>query len=105
VTAFQALDKALRAAGWRYDAGDEDFFDEGDKQLSYREGLALVPCMTLEELAGYQDGGFCASRMGRTAKKKGAKKVTRRSFKRARASIRPLELPLISRHCLRQKGF
>jgi len=73
---FQTLDKALRAASWRYDACEESFY-AGDKRLPYRKVLALVPGMTLDELASYQDGGFGASGMGRTAK--ATKKVARKN--------------------------
>jgi hypothetical protein len=39
---FAQVDKGLRAACWRYDTGEEEFFD-GTKRLTYRKVLAFVP--------------------------------------------------------------
>jgi hypothetical protein len=71
---FAALYKALRAAGWQCDTGEECFFD-GAKRLDYRKVQALVPGMTLDELASYQDD---RRDKWRRAKKKAAKKVARK---------------------------
>jgi len=73
MTPFQAIDKALRDAGWRYDTGEECFFD-GAKRLPYRKVLAVVPGMTLDELASYQDDKYDRLAELRTAKKKAATK-------------------------------
>jgi len=54
MTTFTKLDRAIRAKGWHYDAGDEVFRD-GNRRLDYRRVLKLVPRMTLDELASYQD--------------------------------------------------
>ena len=56
MTTFEQLDKALRAKGWRYDVGEEQFFDRaGNVIRGYGKLLALVPTMTRDELASYQD--------------------------------------------------
>jgi hypothetical protein len=56
MTTFQQLDKALRAKGWRYDIGEEQFFDgDGTMIRDYRKLTALVRGMTLDELLSYQD--------------------------------------------------
>jgi hypothetical protein len=55
MTTFSQLDRALKAKGWRYDAGDEVFRDGNDRRLDYRRVLKLVSGMTLDELASYQD--------------------------------------------------
>ena len=77
MSTFTALDKALRAAGWRYDTGDECFFD-GGKWLDYRKIVKLVPGMNLEQLASYQDDKYDRLVKRRTVKKKAAKKVARK---------------------------
>ncbi len=56
MTTFQQLDKALKARGWRYDIGQEQFIDGDGKAIRDCQKLtALVPGMTLDELASYQD--------------------------------------------------
>ena len=56
MTTFQQLDRALRSRGWRYDGGEEQFIDATRKVIrSAAKLLALVPGMTLDELASYQD--------------------------------------------------
>jgi hypothetical protein len=50
------LDRELKRRGWRYDAGDEVFRDGNGRRLDYRRVVNLVPGMTLDELASYQDG-------------------------------------------------
>jgi hypothetical protein len=54
MSTFDTLDKQLAAAGWTYDADNEQFL-AGKRRLDYRRVLALVPGMTLDELASYQD--------------------------------------------------
>jgi hypothetical protein len=48
------LDRALAARGWRFDAASERFTD-GTRRVDYRKVLALIPGMTLDELASYVD--------------------------------------------------
>jgi hypothetical protein len=72
MTTFPALDKAIRDGGWRYDTGEECFFD-GAKRLPYRKVLALVPGMTLDELASYQGNKY-----DQLAKLRRTKKVARK---------------------------
>jgi hypothetical protein len=77
MSTFTQVDKALRAAGWRYDTGEEEFFD-GTKRLTYRKILAFVLGMALDELASYQDDKFDRRGiMGRKGKQ-AAKKVMRK---------------------------
>ena len=52
MTSFEAIEKALLAKCWRYDSESDGFFDD-HRRLSYRQVLALVPGMTLGELASY----------------------------------------------------
>jgi hypothetical protein len=58
MTTFTDLDRALRQRGWHYDATNEEFRD-GNKRLDYRDVQKLVPGMTLDELASYQDDTRC----------------------------------------------
>jgi hypothetical protein len=51
---FDEPDKQLAARGWTYDAKSECFMDAGN-HVDYRALLALVPAMTLDELASYVD--------------------------------------------------
>ena len=65
MTTFEKLEKALSAKGWHYDAGNQGFRN-GKRRLDYRRVLALVPGMTIEELAAYQDDQytkFCKRRV------------------------------------------
>ena len=55
---FQQLDKALKARGWRYDIGQEQFIDANGKAIRDRKLTALVRGMTLDELASYQDDKY-----------------------------------------------
>jgi hypothetical protein len=55
---FTQLDKALRTASYRYDSGEEEFFDATGKRLDYRKILKLVPGMNLQQLASYQDDKY-----------------------------------------------
>jgi hypothetical protein len=57
MTTFEQIDAALAANGWRYDARSELFFD-GNKPLKFRTVVALVPGLTLDELASYQDDQY-----------------------------------------------
>jgi hypothetical protein len=54
MTTFERIDAALLAKGWRYDARRDLFFD-GDKRLRFRTVVALIPGLTLDELASYRD--------------------------------------------------
>jgi hypothetical protein len=55
MTTFKQLDRALRAKGWHYDAGDEVFHDRANRRLDYRGVVPLVPGLTLDKLASYQE--------------------------------------------------
>jgi hypothetical protein len=70
MTTFQELDQQLAACGWRYDV-DNEVFTDGSKRLGYQKVLALVPGMTLEELASYQDDQLDRAGMRRHAEKVG----------------------------------
>jgi len=81
MTTFKQLDRALAAKGWRYDVDNEQFMN-GKHPLNYHKVLALMPGMTLDELASYQDQKYDARNPSmakqRTAKKKAAKKMARK---------------------------
>jgi hypothetical protein len=87
MSTFDTLDKRLAAKGWRYDADNEQFMN-GKHALNYRAVLALIPGMTMDELARYQDqkhDDFHGRRVAvdpkqlkQRTKKKAAKKVTRK---------------------------
>ena len=65
MTTFTDLDNALKAKGWRYQASHEQFYD-GNRELTWKDVLGLVPGMTMDELASYQTnkwGKFRATRM------------------------------------------
>jgi hypothetical protein len=51
---FEEFNKDLRKRGWRYDAENE-VFKAGEAELDWEAIIALVPGMTLDELAFYQD--------------------------------------------------
>jgi len=53
MTTFTDLDNALTAKGWRYQASHEQFYD-GNRELTWKDILGLVPGLTLDELASYQ---------------------------------------------------
>src|SRR5262245_59151755 len=55
MTIIQRLDEALRAKGWSYDAENEVFRDRAKRRTRYSRVLALVPDMTADDLANYQD--------------------------------------------------
>jgi hypothetical protein len=61
LTRFQQFDKALAKRSWTYSVGDE-VFREGERVLDADELLAIVPEMTLDELASYQDDRYDKSR-------------------------------------------
>jgi len=58
---FQQFDRALRERGFRYDVGEEQFYD-GERMLEWEELICLLPDMTLDELASYQDDRHDKSR-------------------------------------------
>ena len=65
MTTFTDLDDALKTKGWRYQASHEQFYD-GNRELTWKDVLGLVPGMTMDELASYQTdqwGKFRASRL------------------------------------------
>lgn len=65
MTTFEQIDQALTAHGWRYQANHEQFY-EGNRELTWKDVLGLVPGMTMDELASYQTdkwGKFRASRL------------------------------------------
>jgi hypothetical protein len=66
MTTFTDLDNALKAKGWRYQASHEQFYD-GNRELTWKDVLGLVPGMTLDELAGYQHDKWVALRAQRLA--------------------------------------
>jgi hypothetical protein len=49
---FETVDEALAAVGWAYDPKKEQITN-GKRRMSYRKVLALVPGLTLQELASY----------------------------------------------------
>jgi hypothetical protein len=49
------LTTALSAHGYRYDPTAEEFLDR-ERIIDWREVIELVPGMTLDELASWQDG-------------------------------------------------
>jgi hypothetical protein len=53
MTTFGQIDQALAAHGWRYQASHEQFY-EGNREITWKDVLGLVPGMTLDELASYQ---------------------------------------------------
>jgi hypothetical protein len=50
----KALESALAARGWRYDAQTE-LFMEGERQLDWEEVLGLLPGLKREDLVAYQE--------------------------------------------------
>jgi len=61
VTRFQQFDRALRERSWTYSVCDEEFRD-GERVLEWEELICLLPEMTLDELASYQDDRYDTSR-------------------------------------------
>jgi len=56
MTTFQKIDRALRARGWTYDVGDEQFLDNTGNVIRNNGWLlALVPGLTLDHLVSYMD--------------------------------------------------
>jgi hypothetical protein len=47
--------RALAARGWRYDSDEEEFTDKSSLVVEREELLALVPGMTPDDLAAWQD--------------------------------------------------
>jgi len=60
------FDRLLKARGWRYDAGEEQFFD-GERELDWEELITLTPDLTLDELASYQDDKWLLRRAAELA--------------------------------------
>jgi hypothetical protein len=54
MTTFEKIDAALVARGWRYDRNEQQFVD-GVRVLNWEEVIGLVPGMTPDELASYED--------------------------------------------------
>jgi hypothetical protein len=48
------IDDALSSHGYRYDPSAEEFLD-GERVIEWQEVIELVPGMTLDELASWQD--------------------------------------------------
>jgi hypothetical protein len=55
MTRFQQFNRELKRRGWRYDVGGEGFFDEHGRRINWHRLVRLLPDMTLDELASYQD--------------------------------------------------
>jgi len=55
MTRFQQFDATLKAKGWRYDVGNEEFCTRGGRIVECELLQRLLPEMTLDELASYQD--------------------------------------------------
>jgi hypothetical protein len=65
-TLTECIDQALKARGWRYDSGEEQFMAP-DHELDWEELIDLLPDLTLDELREYQDAKFderCRARAG-----------------------------------------
>ena len=75
------LDKRLAARGWRYDVDNEQFMN-GKYTLNYRKVLALMPGMTLDELASYQDQKYDDKPRGVTKQRPVKKKVAKKAGKK-----------------------
>jgi hypothetical protein len=54
MTTFDAIDAALAARGWSYDV-EIEFFTDGSRRIDYQWVQNLVPDLTDEQLASYQD--------------------------------------------------
>ncbi len=48
------FERQLKLRGWCYDVGNEQFV-AGDRVLTWEDVVGLVPGLTLDELASYQD--------------------------------------------------
>jgi hypothetical protein len=53
-TLIERIDQALQERGWRYDVRDEQFM-VADREIEWEELIDLLPDLTLDELAAYQD--------------------------------------------------
>lgn len=51
---IEILDQAIRSQHWHYDANEEQLMD-GDRVLTWKEVLKLVPDLTPADIARYQD--------------------------------------------------
>ena len=48
------FEKQLAARGWRYDVENEEFLD-GDRLLEWEDVIGLIPGLSFDDLAAYQD--------------------------------------------------
>ena len=62
MTRFQQFDAALKTKGWTYDVGNEEFHTRGGRIVECELPLRLLPDMTLDKLASYQDDRYDGSR-------------------------------------------
>jgi len=60
------FDRLLKASLWRYDDGEEQFYD-GERVLDWEELITLTPELDLEELANYQDDKWSLRRAAELA--------------------------------------
>ena len=70
MSTYTALDKALRANGWRYDADNDEFRDKSGKRVAYGKLLKMVP--------GTAEDIFAAWAEAKGEKMRAAKKVARK---------------------------
>ena len=75
---LEQIDAAHAAKGWRYDVSKDDFF-AGNRRLGYQKILAVVPGMTLDELASYQEAQWGKSPKRREVAKSLAEYVARKA--------------------------
>ena len=52
--AIEILDQAIRAKHWHYDTNEEQFMD-GDRILTWKDVISLVPDLTPADIARYQN--------------------------------------------------
>ena len=63
MTCFEQFDRALKAKGWTYVAGNEVFRTVGKRRIGEPvKLLALLPEMSLDELVSWQDDRYDRSR-------------------------------------------
>ncbi len=55
------FDNLLAARGWTYDAHIQEFRD-GDRVLEREDVIGLIPGLSLDDLAAYEDAKYDASR-------------------------------------------
>ena len=51
---IEVLDQAIRAKHWHYDTNEEQFMD-GDRALSWKDVINLVPDLTPADIARYEN--------------------------------------------------